>query len=70
MSFGKACLILSTFDPDELRPAEHRPRRVLAPAEGKGIYSLTAIAEQQLDDGQALEFDRQPDPLCKSIWHS
>lgn len=60
--------ILSKFDADELRPAEQRSRRVLALAEGKGIDSLTAITEQQLDDEQSLEFDRQPDPLCKSIW--
>ena len=60
--------ILSKFDADELRPAEQRSRRVLALAEGKGIDSLTAITEQQLDDEQMLEFDRQPDPLCKSIW--
>jgi hypothetical protein len=60
--------ILSAFDPDELRPAEQRSRRVLALAEGKGIDSLTAITEQQLDDQQTLEFERQPDPLCKSIW--
>lgn len=59
---------LSAFDPDELRPAEQRSRRVLALAEGKGIDSLTALAEQQLTDEQALEFERQPDPLCKSIW--
>lgn len=32
--------ILSTFDPDELRPTEQRSRRVLALAEGKGIDSL------------------------------
>jgi hypothetical protein len=60
--------ILSTFDSYELRPAEQRSRRVLALAEGKGIDSLSAITEQQLDDEQTLEFDRQPDPLCKSIW--
>lgn len=60
--------LLSAFDPDELRPAEQRARRVLALAEGKGIDSLTAITEQQLTDEQTLEFDRQPDPLCKSIW--
>ncbi len=60
--------ILSNFDVDELRPAEQRSRRVLALAEGKGIDSLTAITEQQLDDVQTLEFDRQPDPLCKSTW--
>lgn len=59
---------LSAFDPDELRPAEQRSRRVLALAEGKGIDSLTAIAEQQLTSEQALEFDRQPDQLCRSIW--
>lgn len=60
--------IVSTFDVDELRPAEQRSRRVLALAEGKGIDSLTAITEQQLDDEHTIEFDRQPDPLCKSIW--
>lgn len=59
---------LAAFDADELRPAEQRSRRVLALAEGKGVDSLTAITEQQLTDEQELEFDRQPDPLCKSIW--
>jgi hypothetical protein len=59
---------LAAFDADELRPAEQRSRRVLALAEGKGVDSLTAITEQQLTDEQSLEFDRQPDPLCKSSW--
>lgn len=59
---------LAVFDADELRPAEQRSRRVLALAEGKGVDSLTAITEQQLTDEQELVFDRQPDPLCKSIW--
>lgn len=59
---------LSGFDQDELRPTEQRSRRVLALAEGKGIDSLTAITDQQLTEEQAIEFERQPDPLCKSIW--
>ncbi|MDO8605938.1 MAG: AAA family ATPase [Phaeospirillum sp.] len=59
---------LSAFDPDELRPAEQRSRRILALAEGKGIDSLTAIAEQQFAEEQSIEFDRQPDQLCRSIW--
>jgi hypothetical protein len=59
---------LAAFDADELRPAEQRSRRVLALAEGKGVDSLTAITEQQLTYEQSLEFDRQPDPLCKSSW--
>lgn len=59
---------LSAFDPDELRPAEQRSRRILALTEGKGIDSLTAIAEQQFTEEQSIEFDRQPDQLCRSIW--
>ncbi|MTH96378.1 hypothetical protein [Roseibium sp. RKSG952] len=60
--------ILSRFDADDLRPTEQRSRRVLAMAEGKGIDSLTAIVDQQLSDDEQTAFDRQPDPLCKSIW--
>lgn len=59
---------LSEFDQDELRPAEQRARRIRALADGKGIDSLAAITEQQLTDEHAIEFERQPDPLCKSIW--
>ncbi|GGE82654.1 hypothetical protein H1W37_03600 [Stappia taiwanensis] len=60
--------VLAEFDQDELRPAEQRSRRILSLAEGKGIDSLSAIADQQLTDEQSVEFERQPDPLCKSIW--
>ena len=60
--------VLSKFDADELRPAEQRCRRIRSLADGKGITSLTTIAEQQLDDEQSQEFDDQPDPLCRSIW--
>jgi len=59
---------LSEFDPDELRPAEQRCRRIRALADGKGVTSLTTIVDQQFDEEQAQEFERQPDPLCRSIW--
>lgn len=59
---------LSKFDADELGPAEQRCRRIRSLADGKGITSLTTIAEQQLDDEQSQEFEDQPDPLCRSIW--
>ncbi len=59
---------LSEFDADELRPAEQRSRRIHALAEGKGIDSLRAIVDQQFSEEQLLEFDRQPDELCRSIW--
>ena len=59
---------LSQFDPDELRPAEQRCRRIRALADGKGLTSLTTIVEQKFDDDQSLEFEKQPDPLCRSIW--
>ena len=59
---------LSEFDRDELQPAEHRSRRILALADGKGVTSLTTIVEQQLDDVQSEEFDEQPDQICRSIW--
>ena len=59
---------LSKFDSDELGPAEQRCRRIRSLADGKGITSLTTIAEQQLDDEQSQEFEDQPDPLCRSIW--
>lgn len=59
---------LSRFDQDELRPAELRSRRIRALADGKGVTSLTTIAEQQLGGERSREFDRQPDQLCRSIW--
>lgn len=60
--------VLSEFDRDELQPAEHRSRRILALSVGKGVTSLTTIVEQQLDEVQSKEFDEQPDQLCRSIW--
>src|SRR5665809_62575 len=51
---------LSQFDPDELRPAEQRSRRIRALADGKGVTSLTTIVDQQLDDEQSRDFERQP----------
>lgn len=59
---------LSKFDLDELQPAERRCLRIRALADGKGVRSLTTIVEQKLDHGQIQEFERQPDPLCRSIW--
>jgi hypothetical protein len=59
---------LSQFDPDELRPAEQRSRRIRALADGKGVTSLTTIIDQQLNDEQSRELERQPDQLCRSIW--
>ncbi|MFN7167953.1 MAG: hypothetical protein ACK4NV_12945 [Pannonibacter sp.] len=59
---------LSDFDRDDLRPAEHRSRRIRALAEKKGVTSLTTIVEQQLDNTRSLEFHHQPDELCRSIW--
>lgn len=59
---------LSDFDQDELRPAEQRSRRIRSLADSKGATSLTTIVKQQLGDDQSLEFDRQPDRLCRSIW--
>jgi len=60
--------LLSGFAPDELRPAEQRARRIRTLSEGKGTSSLRTIVEQQLDDEQSETFERQLDPLCKSIW--
>ena len=60
--------VLSEFDPDELRPAERRSRRIRAFANGKGVTSLTTIVDQRLDDDRAREFERQPDALCRAIW--
>lgn len=60
--------ILSDFDPDELRPAEKRCRRIRALSEGKGVTSLRTIVDQRLTNEQLQEFERQPDPLCRSIW--
>lgn len=60
--------VLAEFDPDELRPAETRSRRIRALATGKGITSLKTIVAQKLDHESAEEFDEQPDPLCRSIW--
>lgn len=59
---------LSDFDQDELRPAEQRSRRICSLADSKGVTSLTTIVKQQLGENQSLEFDRQPDRLCRSIW--
>ncbi len=68
-AFKKALIeSLCQFDADELRPAEQRCRRIRALADGKGLTSLTTIVEQKFDDGQAQEFEDQPDPLCRSIW--
>ncbi len=60
--------VLAEFDPDELRPAETRSRRIRALATGKGVTSLKTIVAQKLDHESAEEFDEQPDPLCRSIW--
>ncbi len=59
---------LSKFDHDELRPLELRSRRIRHLADGKGVASLNTIAKQQFDDQEHQEFQRQPDPLCRSIW--
>lgn len=59
---------LSDFDQDELRPAEQRSSRICSLADSKGVTSLTTIVKQQLGENQSLEFDRQPDQLCRSIW--
>ncbi|SUZ33888.1 hypothetical protein ROE7235_03663 [Roseibaca ekhonensis] len=60
--------ILSEFDPDELRPAEQRCRRIRALADSKGITSLTTIVDKQFSEEQVREINSQPDPLCRSIW--
>ena len=60
--------LLSTFAPDELRPAEQRARRIRTLSDGKGTSSLRTIVEQQLDDEQSETFEHQLDPICKSIW--
>jgi hypothetical protein len=59
---------LSQFDADELQPVETRCRRIRSLADGKGTTSLTTIVGDQLNQTQEQEFDRQPDPLCRSIW--
>ena len=59
---------LSHFDRDELGPTERRCGRIRSLATGKGIVSLNTIIAQKLDPDRAQEFDRQPDPLCRSIW--
>ena len=59
---------LSEFDADELRPAEQRCRRIRGLADGKGVTSLSTIVDQQFDHEQSQEFERQPDPLCRSLW--
>lgn len=59
---------LSGFDQEDLRPAENRARRIRSLAEGKGVSSLTTIVGQRLNDDQSEEFERQPDPICRSIW--
>lgn len=59
---------LSAFDEDQLRPLEERCRRLWVLAEGKGVSSLDTITGQQLDRPGQLEFQSQPDALCRSIW--
>jgi hypothetical protein len=58
--------VLAEFDPDELRPAEQRCRRINSLADGKGITSLTTIVDQQFDNEQSQEFEDQPDPPCEA----
>jgi len=60
--------ILSNFGPDELKPAEHRCRRIRSLAEGKGVSSLSTIIDKQFTTSQVQEFEKQPDRLCRSIW--
>jgi hypothetical protein len=59
---------LSQYDQEDLQPLEQRCRRIHRLADGKGVASLTTIAEQRLTDEQHSEYSRQLDPLCRSIW--
>ncbi|EAQ47247.1 hypothetical protein MED193_18679 [Roseobacter sp. MED193] len=59
---------LSEFDHDDLRPLEHRCRRIHLLAEGKGVSSLETIVDQRLDDEQHGQYSSQQDPICRSVW--
>jgi hypothetical protein len=59
---------LAEFDQEDLRPLEHRCRRIHRLAEGKGISSLNTITEQRLAEKQQTEYSNQLDELCRSIW--
>ncbi len=59
---------LGQFDKDDLIPAEQRCGRVRNLAEGKGVASLDTIAEKRLFDDDYIEYGKQLDPLCRSIW--
>ena len=59
---------LDQFDKDDLTPAEQRCGRVRNLAEGKGIASLDTIAKKRLSNEEFIEYEKQLDPLCRSIW--
>ena len=59
---------LSGFSPDELGPSERRAGRIRALADGKGVTSLEMVARQQLSEAERVEYEGQPDRLCRSIW--
>jgi len=59
---------LGQFDKDDLTPVEQRCGRVRNLAEGKGVASLDTIAEKRLSNEEFIEYEKQLDPLCRSIW--
>ncbi len=59
---------LGQYDKDDLTPAEQRCGRVRNLAEGKGVASLDMIAKKRLSNEEIIEYDKQPDSLCRSIW--
>jgi len=59
---------LNLFDKDDLTPAEQRCGRVRNLAEGKGVASLDTIAKKRLSNEEHIEYEKQLDPLCRSIW--
>ncbi|NOX41260.1 MAG: hypothetical protein GXP05_12325 [Alphaproteobacteria bacterium] len=59
---------LSRYDKDDLIPVEQRCWRVRNLAEGKGVASLEMVVKKRLSNDDMIEYDKQPDSLCRSIW--
>ena len=59
---------LSGFSDDERGPAERRAGRILMFADFRGAVSLRTIVVQQLTADAQVDFEGQPDNVCRSIW--
>ena len=59
---------LGQYDKDDLTSVEQRCGRVRNLAEGKGVASLEMVVKKRLSNEDMIEYDKQPDSLCRSIW--